>query len=171
MSLTKLLGSKRLDRHAATANEISELRKLVQRDLKDAGVSGLSADRIFATAYNAAPQLSKMALACAGYRVSSSMVGHHQITLDAARFLLGSEAQKLTDYFETCLRKRHMPRLPRKRRPKNSWKRSENTKPSWNIGLPRANLSTSHDIARHCDRRHALCGATSARCGNVEYTF
>lgn len=60
MSLTKLLGSKRLDRHVATANEISELRKLVQRDLKDAGVSGLSADRIFATAYNAALQLSKI---------------------------------------------------------------------------------------------------------------
>jgi len=44
------------------------LRKLVARDLLDAAVPGLSADRTFATAYNAVLQLSKPALAAAGYR-------------------------------------------------------------------------------------------------------
>jgi nucleotidyltransferase-like protein len=108
VSLTRLLGSKRLDRHVASGNEISALRKLVQRDLKGAGVSGLSADRVFATAYNAPLQLSKMALACAGYRESSSMVGHHQTTLEAARLVLGAGARKLTGYFETCRRRWHL---------------------------------------------------------------
>lgn len=108
MSLTELLAGKRIQRHVTSPGEIVGLRKLVTRDLQDAGVSGLSADRIFATAYNAVLQLSKIALACAGYRVSPSLPGHHQTTFDAARFVLGPSAQPLTDYFETCRRKRNV---------------------------------------------------------------
>lgn len=47
------------------------MRELIARDLADAGVAGLSADRRFATAYNAALQAANMAIACAGYRVSA----------------------------------------------------------------------------------------------------
>ena len=108
MSLTELLASRRIQRHVTSPGEITGLRKLVDRDLKDAGVSGLSADRIFATAYNAVLQLSKIALACAGYRVSTNLPGHHQTTFEAARFVLGPPAQPLTDYFETCRRKRNV---------------------------------------------------------------
>jgi hypothetical protein len=43
------------------------MRALVARDLADSKVSGLSADRRFATAYNAALQAANMAIACAGY--------------------------------------------------------------------------------------------------------
>ena len=53
--------------HMTSAAEIEELRSLVARDLKDAAISELSADRRFATAYNTVLQLSKMAIACAGY--------------------------------------------------------------------------------------------------------
>jgi len=42
------------------------MRALVARDLADAHVRGLSADRRFATAYNAALQTANMAIACAG---------------------------------------------------------------------------------------------------------
>ena len=108
MSLAKLLANKRLERHPTSANEIGGLRKLIGRDLDDAAVPGLSADRAFATAYNAVLQLSKMALACAGYRVSASLRGHHQTTFEAARLVLGSASQQLTDYFETCRRKRNV---------------------------------------------------------------
>ncbi len=108
MSLAELLASKRLERHAGSANEIAGLRKLIARDLNDAAVRGLSADRTFATAYNAVLQLSKMALACAGYRVSASFPRHHQSTFEAARLILGPAAQHLTDYFETCRRKRNV---------------------------------------------------------------
>jgi hypothetical protein len=41
--------------------EISDLRDVVERDLKDARVDMISAGRRFATAYNAVLQLAKMA--------------------------------------------------------------------------------------------------------------
>lgn len=41
------------------------MRALIARDLADASLAGLSADRRFATAYNAALQAANMAIACA----------------------------------------------------------------------------------------------------------
>ncbi len=108
MSLTKLLASKRIERHSTSAGEMAGLRKLIARDLKDAAISGVSSDRTFATAYNAVLQVSKMALACAGYRVSSNFPGHHQTTFEAAGFVLGPDSRQYTDYFETCRRKRNV---------------------------------------------------------------
>lgn len=107
MSLSALLASKRIERHLTSSNELAGLRKLIARDMADAAVPGLSADRRFATVYNAVLQLSKLALACAGYRVSTTLPGHHQTTFEAAGFLLGAAARRLTDYFETCRRKRN----------------------------------------------------------------
>ena len=48
--------------HRTRLTEISALRAVVERDLTDAAIAGLSADRRFATAYNAALQLCKMAI-------------------------------------------------------------------------------------------------------------
>jgi hypothetical protein len=108
VSLQALLANKRIERHLTSSNEISGLRKLIARDMADAGVPGLSPDRIFATAYNAVLQLSKLALACAGYRVSATVPGHHQTTFEAAGFVLGAVGRHFTDYFETCRRKRNV---------------------------------------------------------------
>jgi hypothetical protein len=109
VNLPELLASKRLERrHRANVSEIENLRKLVGRDLTDAALPGLSADRTFATAYNAALQLSKIALACAGYRVSSTLPGHHQTTFEAAGLVLGPAGRPFTDYFETCRRQRNV---------------------------------------------------------------
>lgn len=82
------------------------MRELIARDLKDAGLVGLSADRRFATAYNVALQAANMLVACAGYRITS-MTGHHRITLESIRLVLGKSADKYADYFETCRRKRN----------------------------------------------------------------
>ncbi len=83
------------------------MRELIARDLKDAGVAEVSADRRFATAYNAALQAANMAVACAGYRISSP-TGHHKVALESAKLALGKAANKYSDYFETCRRKRNM---------------------------------------------------------------
>jgi hypothetical protein len=75
------------------------MRKLIARDLADAKVVGLSADRRFATAYNAALTAANMAIACAGYRITAK-IGHHQISLEAARVAIGASSEKLLDYFD-----------------------------------------------------------------------
>jgi uncharacterized protein (UPF0332 family) len=68
-------------------------------------ISGLSADRSFATAYNAALQTAKIAIACAGYRVAGQ--GHHQVSFEAAELAVGQSVSNLVAYFELCRRKRN----------------------------------------------------------------
>lgn len=76
------------------------------RDLADAAIPALSEDRRFATAYNAALQTGKMAIACAGYRIAS-VPGHHRLTFEGAKLALGGSAAQLADYFDSCRRKRN----------------------------------------------------------------
>jgi hypothetical protein len=83
------------------------MRALVARDLADAEVQGLSADRRFATAYNAALQAANMAIACAGYRVTAK-TGHHKVTVEAITLAVGAAVSAYADYFETCRRKRNV---------------------------------------------------------------
>ncbi len=83
------------------------MRALVARDLADSKVAGLSADRRFATAYNAGLQAANMAIACAGYRVTAK-TGHHKVALDSVKLAVGSTADKYADYFDRCRRKRNV---------------------------------------------------------------
>jgi SAV_6107-like HEPN len=83
------------------------VRALVARDLADAAVAGLSADRRFATAYNAALLTANMAIACAGYRVTAK-IGHHKISFESMRLAPGASVDKYADYFEICRRKRNV---------------------------------------------------------------
>jgi hypothetical protein len=106
MTWKKLLAEHKVHTHATSKRELDALRELIARDLADAGIQGLSADRRFATAYNAALQAAKMAIACAGYRLASAP-GHHRLTFQAAQMALGPAAAKSLDYMEACRRKRN----------------------------------------------------------------
>ncbi len=97
MSWTKLLQDGKVHRHVTSKNELTEIRRLVARDIADASLHGLSEDRRFATAYNAALQTAKMAIACAGYRIAS-VPGHHRITFECAKVALGKSSAQLADY-------------------------------------------------------------------------
>jgi len=103
---TKLLANKDAQKHKTSKKELDNMRALIARDLADAGLAGLSADRKFATAYNAALQAANMAIACAGYRIVSK-VGHHRVSLETTRLVLDKPAHKYADYFEACRRKRN----------------------------------------------------------------
>jgi uncharacterized protein (UPF0332 family) len=105
MTWQSLLASGRLKRHTTSRQEISDLRDLIERDLKDARVELISADRRFATAYNAVLQLAKIVIACSGYRVSG--LAHHQTTFEALELAMGAKVSKLVAYFDTCRRKRN----------------------------------------------------------------
>ena len=87
MTWTNLLANKEAQKHKTSKKELDNMRALIARDLADASLAGLSADRRFATAYNAALQAANMAIACAGYRIdeqgrtSPRVVRKHQTCL------------------------------------------------------------------------------------------
>ena len=56
MTWTKLLANKEGRKHKTSKKELDNMRALIARDLADAGLAGLSADRRFATSYNAVLQ-------------------------------------------------------------------------------------------------------------------
>ena len=106
MSWRALLAARRVSRHRTSREEIASLRAVVERDLRDAAVPGLSDDRRFATAYEAALQLARMAIACSGYRVKGH--GAHATTFEALRLSLGPEVRDLAAYLDACRRKRNL---------------------------------------------------------------
>ncbi len=82
------------------------LQKIVDRDIRDAQVEALSADRRFAVAYNAALNLASYVIRKNGYRVAAK-VGHHRVTFLVAGDILGRQSRKHLDYFDVCRRKRN----------------------------------------------------------------
>ena len=105
MTWRDLLQTGRVQRHATSKSEQNDLRSVVERDLKDAALPGLSDDRAFATAYNAVLQLSKMVIAATGHRVIGQ--GHHQTTFQAVEIAVGAKAIPYATYFDACRRKRN----------------------------------------------------------------
>ena len=106
MTWTQLLANNEVQRHKTSKKELNKLRAVVRRDLVDASLDGASADRRFATAYNAALQAAKMAIACAGYRVVGT--GHQRISFDVVKLAIGKAADPYNDYFDRCRRKRNV---------------------------------------------------------------
>jgi hypothetical protein len=102
MTWQELLDSKRVQTHKTSPQEISALRDVVNRDLRDAAIPELSEDRRFATAYNAVLQSATMAIACSGYRVSAKQ-GHHENTFVALKLALGKSVHPLANYFNACV--------------------------------------------------------------------
>lgn len=107
MTLEDWLANHWISKHNTSGEEMSALRAVVERDLGDASIEALSADRRFATAYNAALQLSKTAPAAAGYRLTKGHGGHER-AFDVVRYIVPKEEiEDLCDYFDTCRRKRN----------------------------------------------------------------
>lgn len=115
MNWRQLLASRRIKRHATSSEELYDIREVVERDLQDAALPGLSSDRKFATAYNAVLQLARLVIACAGYRVSLGPA-HHRTTFQAVGLALGKRTELLILYFDACRRKRNIALSPQRRR-------------------------------------------------------
>ena len=78
---------------------------MVARDLADARVDALSADRRFATAYNAALQLATVVLRAEGYRTQGA--AHHRTTIEALSLILGPGVTPVADYLDACRSRRN----------------------------------------------------------------
>jgi uncharacterized protein (UPF0332 family) len=105
MSLQRFLAEGRLRRQATSPREIRNLFRVADRDLSDAQVPGLSADRCFATAYNAALQLATSVLRAEGYRTAG--VAHQRTAISTLPVILGSGMTSTADYLDACRAKRN----------------------------------------------------------------
>ena len=105
MSLQQWLLNGWLRQDETTVAEIQQLFQVVDRDLGDALVTGLSADGCFQHAYDAALQLCMIALRASGYRVPKGQ-GHHKYGIDSLRYTLGNQWAEMSDHIERCSRLR-----------------------------------------------------------------
>ncbi len=80
--------------------------RLVDRDLADAQVPGLSSDRRFLIAYEAALGLATIPLYAVGHETHGS--GHHWITFHVLTDLIGREYPEVAAYFDSCRTKRNV---------------------------------------------------------------
>lgn len=81
------------------------LFNVVDRDLADAHATGVSEDRRFATAYNAALQLATIALRAEGFRTAG--VAHHRTAISTLPMILGPGLTSTADYLDACRSKRN----------------------------------------------------------------
>ena len=72
MSLAKWLDSRFLVEHQSSREEIADLLAVVERDIKDAAVREVSADRRLGIGYSAIRQLATLALAAEGPKLDAS---------------------------------------------------------------------------------------------------
>jgi hypothetical protein len=104
-NLRQLLADGKLREQPTGPTEIAALWAVVNRDLADACVQGVSADRRFATAYNAALQLATVVLRAEGLRTKGT--GHHHTTLIALPLILGAGVRDTANYLDACRSKRN----------------------------------------------------------------
>ncbi len=107
MSLSDWLADGAIKPQVSNRTEILRLLAIVDRDLTDASVTGLSVDRGFATAYEAGLQLATIVLRASGYRASASTGGHHWRTIALLTELMGPEQSERARYLDSCRRARH----------------------------------------------------------------
>lgn len=86
MTLENWLANKWLKKHETSAQEVSDLFTVVERDLKDAKVNSISADTRLSTAYNACLQCAAIALHASGYRPAGQ--SHHERIIESLRYTL-----------------------------------------------------------------------------------
>lgn len=106
MTLEDWLKEDKLKAHKTSSKEIQSLFKVIDRDIADAGITATSADRRFATAYNAALQLATVVLLASGYRVTASK-GHHFVTLSSLPLTMGKSAIPRANYLNVCRQARN----------------------------------------------------------------
>lgn len=106
MTLEDWLKEDKLKTHKTSSKEIQSLFKVIDRDIADAGITATSADRRFATAYNAALQLATVVLLASGYRVTASK-GHHFVTITSLPLTMGKSAIPRANYLNVCRQARN----------------------------------------------------------------
>ncbi|HYN82234.1 MAG TPA: hypothetical protein VES88_12080 [Gemmatimonadaceae bacterium] len=105
MTLQSWLANRWLVEHETSAEEIADLLSVVDRDLIDAKVAGVSSDWRLAMAYNAALQLATLALAAEGFR--PDRLRAHERAIQSLRYTVGAD-RDVIDVLDAVRRKRNV---------------------------------------------------------------
>jgi hypothetical protein len=108
MSLQNWLQIGHLINHQATVAEVRNLLGVVDRELADAGVAGLSDDGRFTHAYDAALLLCKLALHASGFEVQKRAAGHHTLWINSLEFTLGDTHKGTLIHLSKSSKLRHI---------------------------------------------------------------
>src|SRR5437588_8032848 len=107
MSLQHWLQIGHLINHQATVAEVRSLIGVVDRELADAAVAGLSDDGRFTHAYDAALLLCKLALHASGFEVQKRAPGHHSFWINSLEFTLGESHKDTLVHISKSSKLRH----------------------------------------------------------------
>jgi hypothetical protein len=107
MSLQDWLQIGHLIDHEATVAEVRNLLGVVDRELADASVGGLSEDGRFTHAYDAALLLCKLALHASGFEVQKRAPGHHALWINSLEFTLGEDHKSTLIHLSKSSKLRH----------------------------------------------------------------
>ncbi len=107
MSLQRWQGNGWLREYKTSAQEITGLFALVERDLVDAARQEVSTDWRFNIAYNAGLQLATLVLYAAGYRAGRGEGKHYRV-IQALPLVMGEQFSTLRDFLDSCRRKRNV---------------------------------------------------------------
>ena len=105
MDLRSWLRNGWLVEHETSPQEIADLLAVVDRDLADCHISGLSPDWRLGIAYNAALQAATAALAACGYRAAREM--HHYRVIHSLELTIAASSS-VVDQLEAFRKKRNI---------------------------------------------------------------
>lgn len=105
MTLRSWFDNRWLAEHETSAEEVTDLLAIADRDLANAKVPGLSTDWQLAIAYNAALQLAMLALGAEGYRPERSRA--HERAIESLRFTIKASRATI-DVLDAVRRKRNL---------------------------------------------------------------
>lgn len=105
MSFSDWLANGWLIEHKSTRSEITGLLTIIDRDLAECELAGLSTDWRFNIAYNSALQCALCALAASGYRPARE--AHHYRALQSLLYTLELADEEVA-LLDTCRKKRNL---------------------------------------------------------------
>jgi len=106
MSLHDLVRSGQLHRQPPTSEELGRLLAAAERSVADAALDGLSDEGRFDLAYKAVIQGALVALRSSGYRLASTVPGHHRSLLQTLAATIGADDAEL-QLLDTIRRRRN----------------------------------------------------------------
>ena len=96
-----------LREYITSKKEITNLLRLVERDIKDASRQEISIDWRFNIAYNAGLQLATLILYASGNRTGRGESKHYRV-IQALPLVMGNNFNVIRDYLDNCRRKRNV---------------------------------------------------------------